>query len=109
MNTIERLQKWYQSMCDGDWEHAYGVHIETLDNPGWHVAIEIKESDLEGKPFSVVEYGIECGSESKDGNWISCSIKDGIFHGHGGPDKLEEMLTVFLDWAEKNSEPSAAV
>jgi hypothetical protein len=22
MNTIEHLQKWYQSQCDGDWEHA---------------------------------------------------------------------------------------
>jgi hypothetical protein len=28
------LQGWYATQCDGDWEHEYGVSIETLDNPG---------------------------------------------------------------------------
>ena len=27
------LQSWYQSQCDGDWEHEFGIRIETLDNP----------------------------------------------------------------------------
>jgi len=34
-NVMERIQDWYRRQCDGDWEHSYGVKIETLDNPGW--------------------------------------------------------------------------
>lgn len=33
-SLLYRLQQWYHSMCDGDWEHCYGVKIETSDNPG---------------------------------------------------------------------------
>lgn len=25
------LQSWYLSNCDGEWEHGYGVAIDTLD------------------------------------------------------------------------------
>jgi hypothetical protein len=28
------IEKWYRSHRR-DWEHAWGVDIETLDNPGW--------------------------------------------------------------------------
>ena len=35
-----RLQRWYVSRCDGEWEHGMGVRIETLDNPGWQVVID---------------------------------------------------------------------
>jgi hypothetical protein len=28
------LEAWYASRCDGEWEHGYGISIETLDNPG---------------------------------------------------------------------------
>ena len=33
-NMLEWLMNWYESNCDGDWEHSYGVKIESLDNPG---------------------------------------------------------------------------
>lgn len=26
------LQMWYVAQCDDEWEHAYGIKIETLDN-----------------------------------------------------------------------------
>ena len=29
------LLNWFQDHCDGDWEHSSGIHLETLDNPGW--------------------------------------------------------------------------
>ncbi len=37
MNTLTWIQKWYAKHCNGDWEHFYGVKIETVDNPGWSV------------------------------------------------------------------------
>ena len=38
-SELEALQHWYESQCDGDWEHEFGVKIGTLDNPGWMVDI----------------------------------------------------------------------
>ncbi len=37
-------------------------------------------------------------------NWIICKVEDGDFQGCGGPENLEELLSVFLDWAEANEE-----
>ena len=42
-SRIDRSRKtgdWYLSQCNGDWEHAYGVKIDTLDNPGWTLEVE---------------------------------------------------------------------
>ena len=38
-DLLKVLQQWYQSKCDGTWEHMYGVEIDTLDNPGWTVSL----------------------------------------------------------------------
>ena len=37
-DLLKVSQQWYQSKCDGTWEHMYGVEIDTLDNPGWTVS-----------------------------------------------------------------------
>src|SRR5690606_14230774 len=49
------LQGWYTSMCDGDWEHVNGVSIDTLDNPGWSLRIQITGTSLDIKPFDRVK------------------------------------------------------
>ena len=36
--TLAWLQAWYATQCDGDWEHANGVSIESLDNPAGRYA-----------------------------------------------------------------------
>jgi len=33
-NLLQFLQEWYLEQCNGDWEHEFGIKIETLDNPG---------------------------------------------------------------------------
>ena len=104
MNTIERLQNWYISMCNGEWEHGNGVHVETLDNPGWHVKIDLKDTDLEDRYFPVIEYGVGDDSDPDDNNWIECKVENNVIHGHGGPEKLEEIFKHFLEWDEKFSE-----
>jgi hypothetical protein len=43
--ALERLQRWYLGECNGDWEHSYGVRIDTLDNPGWIVTIDLHETN----------------------------------------------------------------
>ena len=55
-SSLSWLQGWYMSRCDGDWEHTWGVRIDTLDNPGWTVRIDVAETNLESRPFDRFEY-----------------------------------------------------
>jgi hypothetical protein len=41
MDPLSLLQNWYSTQCDGDWEHQYGVSLDTLDNPGWRLKIDL--------------------------------------------------------------------
>src|SRR5690348_1300611 len=45
MEIIEWIQAWYLDQCDGHWEHQYGMVIETLDNPGWSIRVELEGTD----------------------------------------------------------------
>lgn len=51
MGTLSWIQKWYFEQCNGDWEHGYGIRIDTIDNPGWSVMISIEDTDVRHKPF----------------------------------------------------------
>ena len=95
MNELQRIQAWYTSQCNDEWEHTYGVRIETLDNPGWMVIIDIIETELEKKRFESVS------RESLDGtDWIDCKIVSGKYTAAGGVKNLTELLETFLRWTE---------
>jgi hypothetical protein len=93
-DLLARLQAWYVANCDGDWEHQYGVTIESLDNPGWRVTIDLTGTSLEAREFEDVE--IRRG----DRDWLDCHVQDKKFVAGCGPRNLPELLTTFLDWAE---------
>jgi hypothetical protein len=97
METITKwIERWYASQCDGDWEHEYGVKIESLDNPGWSVKIDLKFTELE-------EMNLEYQLFEKDENdWYGFSVKDSVYHGAGDPGKLEFLLGIFKELAESN-------
>jgi hypothetical protein len=99
MNALQELQVWYLSQCNEVWEHTYGISIGTLDNPGWSVTIDLKNTNVMNKAFSVHVYGVHEHSAEPDNNWIHCKVEDNKFIGNGGPMKLEEILNVFLSWA----------
>lgn len=103
MNLLRELQEWYQSQCDEDWEHTYGISIDTLDNPGWQLQIDLTDTELENRQFVTKAYGIGDSAITSGNDWMVCKIKDRKFLGHGGPDKLDEMLSIFLKWANQNS------
>lgn len=50
-DVLERLERWYAAQCNGDWEHTYGITIETLDNPGWTFKVELRDTYLSGQTF----------------------------------------------------------
>ena len=94
MNTFGELQTWYESQCNGEWEHQYGVKIETLDNPGWMVSVDLAETGLEEKSFQ------EISNLESERDWIKCHKVDGKFEGVGSPKMLGEIIKVFLEWVK---------
>lgn len=95
LHTLARLQQWYESYCDGDWEHGYGVSITTLDNPGWMVKINLEGTDLADRAFWAIE------DLQPERDWVRCWVEGNTFHGVGGPQKLAEIIETFLHWAGK--------
>ena len=112
MNEIARLQKWFKSECDGDWEHRHGISITSCDNPGWWVKIDLRNTALEARRFVPVEHnvsadqmdriakGLEADMGDRGSDWMLCQVKDKVFDGAGDPDKLQSILETFLKWAE---------
>src|SRR5262245_43882128 len=94
-STLERLASWHGLQCDGDWEHSYGIRIETLDNPGWSVKIDLTGTDLEEAPFE--EYKEDFDHVAR---WLTCRKDGSAFCIACGPSRLEDALQVFLAWAE---------
>jgi hypothetical protein len=103
-SALALLQQWYAAQCNGGWEHGSGVKIETLDNPGWLVKIDLAGTALEGREFTSVTEGLE-RREGFDfpssADWHSISVKGSTFEAAGDPAKLEFILRKFLDWAEQ--------
>ena len=95
---IKRLEDWYASMCNDDWEHTYGVFISNIDNPGWSLKVELTDTYLYDIPFE----GLSMQREDEH-DWIVCKVEKGSFQGYGGPGNLGELIGIFLDWAEKHA------
>jgi hypothetical protein len=103
MNTLRQLQEWYRNICDDNWEHRFGIKIDTLDNPGRSVVIDMEGTPLEKKDFSPTQAGVDVQSNPLRKNWIVCRKEEKQFRAFGGPFKLEEMLQAFLYWKNTHS------
>src|SRR5438067_1667816 len=97
MDSIEWLQIWYRAQCNGQWEHQYGVKMETLDNPGWIVTIDLSGTPLQdfempavGDLSMVNHRGLE-----GDQTWLVCKVEANRFVGAGGPGSLFAICAVF--------------
>ncbi len=90
------LSEWFESNCDGDWEHDYGIKIETLDNPGWSITI-----DLEQTKFKVKEIDWNF-FEKNDNDWFGYKVINGKFEASGDPFKLEFLIKRFKQIIEEN-------
>lgn len=92
-NSLQEIQNWYRSQCDGNWEHNFGVKISTLDNPGWRIEFDLGETNLVDKIFKTIDI------ERNEKDWFRCWTDKNKFEGAGGPENLEEMLVIFLSFA----------
>lgn len=101
MDTLEKLENWYLSQCNGEWEHYSGFSIQTLDNPGWAVTIDLKDTDFESDESWKIE------RHETEFDWIVCQLVDNSFQGNGGPRNLREILDIFFDWSERVTKSDA--
>lgn len=97
-NLLKRLQDWFASMCNDDWEHTYGVFISNIDNPGWSLKVELKDTYLYDVKFKDVKI-----QRDDENDWVLCRVQAGDFQGYGGPGNLSELIEIFLNWAEENA------
>ena len=91
--ALAELQHWYAAQTDADWEHSYGICIETLDNPGWHVEIDLVDTELAEHAFT------EINDSEPEHDWMICRVQEGKFIASGGPLMLERLISTFLQWA----------
>ncbi|MBI2416895.1 MAG: immunity 53 family protein [Ignavibacteriales bacterium] len=96
-NILSWLENWYNSNCNEDWEHQYGVLIDSLDNPGWIIKIDLTGTNLEDEMTDPIYV------ENSLKDWYSISVKDGIFKATGDPKKLEFLLNSFRKFVEERS------
>jgi hypothetical protein len=94
---LSRLEEWYSHRCDGSWEQRYGVSVESSDNPGWILRIDVPEiPSVYSKQFENVAWD---GSLPPNQHWIVCEVTDGQFRGAGW--SIRAVLEVFFDWFEE--------
>ncbi|MEQ1886457.1 MAG: immunity 53 family protein [Bryobacteraceae bacterium] len=100
-NSIEWLQRWYAAQCNGDWEHRYGVTIESLDNPGWMVKVDLTGTALENAEMETHStFDAHQGGPNPD--WFDYSVMDRQFTGAGGHASLAKICDAFREFAESN-------
>lgn len=93
--------QWYAAQCDENWEHSFGVSIETLDNPGWTLRIDLEGTALAGKAFETVDFNMEAADGDPTANWHHCKVEDAQFRAVGGAHDLGTLIGVFRRWADE--------
>ncbi|MGC2473314.1 MAG: immunity 53 family protein [Candidatus Sulfotelmatobacter sp.] len=96
--SVSMLEKWYSSQCDGEWEHSYGIHIDTLDNPGWRIKIDLRHTRKQS-------FALERQKISRSENdWIVYWIEGQQFHIACGPLNFSEAAEIFVRWFDLESD-----
>ncbi len=101
-DALVRLQDWYLAQCNGGWEHTYGVFLNSVDNPGWHLRVQLSGTDLMHRDFKKVRI-----QRDDERDWLVCEVAEHEFVGYCGPKNLTEMLEAFLAWAESTAQGDA--
>lgn len=84
---IVRLQDWYAGNCDGEWEHASGVRIQTTPGSTWSIVINLQDTKLE----NAADPRAPARTENRH-YLVTC-----------GAEKLGLAIRDFLDWSDRSS------
>jgi hypothetical protein len=94
--SLLALENWYAGQCNGEWEHGYGVRIDTLDNPGWRVHIGLHGTKKQDAALAKAAL-----TRSQD-DWISYWVEKEEFQVACGPKNLSEAIDIFVGWFESD-------
>ena len=94
MDNLSWLDQFFGSLTDGEWESEFGITIESVNNPGWMVRIDLDGTGLNPSTFRTVS------DQRTEKNWIECKVEEGKWLGGGGIGNLDEVLSVFRAWVE---------
>jgi hypothetical protein len=92
------LQRWYVQQCNDEWEHSYGVRIDTLDNPGWTFVVDLVDTAHASttRDWSRVE--------RSEHDWVHWRVHEDRFEAACGPTNLNEAILAFLDLVEARAQ-----
>ena len=94
---LEWLNRWYLKQCDGVWEHAFGITLETLDNPGWRLKVDLQGTDLKKKDFKTISKNLDEIETQHD--WWVCKVENSVFDASSSGSHLFTILSAFRRWA----------
>jgi len=87
------IEDWYAAHCDGDWEHDERIRIGTLDNPGWRVWINLRDTELEGRVVSRSRVDVS------PTDWLDYHADGDVFYAACGYRGLGRALAAFRAFA----------
>ncbi|MBG6202671.1 hypothetical protein IWQ48_003818 [Labrenzia sp. EL_13] len=91
--AVYKIQEWYSSNCDGDWEHQSIISLKTLDNPGWSITINLEETVQESQKFEEIKINYD-----DETTWMVIKKEDNKLLGACGPNELGKMLSIIATW-----------
>ena len=99
-DPLRWLMQWYYAQCNEDWEHDYGVKIDTLDNPGWTLHVDLTGTSLEACTWP------KTSVERSEDDWWTVWTEDRVFHGACAPFNLAETIDAFRRFVESHGSAS---
>ena len=63
--------------------------------------MDLNGTALQDRHFSPISHGVFDEGHPLGDNWLTCTVKSGVFEGTGDPTKLEAILKMFLAWAQR--------
>ena len=100
-SLLAELADWHRRHCDGEREHWYGITIQTTDNPGWWMKVDLTGTTLAARRFERVAEGVDGNGYPSAPRWLHCQVSGHVWHGAGDVSRLEEIVSRFLRWAQE--------
>lgn len=98
-DNLDWLQRWYGAHCNGDWEHQYRISVETVDNRGWHLTVDLAGTKLQWRKLT------ELRAKRTDEDRVHCGIVGQpdapVFDAHDGALNLAEIIEIFRGWVQE--------
>lgn len=93
-SPFQWLQQFFQSNCDGDWEHDNGCTIETASDPGWKFTFNLRGTSYEHLNLEELE------DHQAPINWLRCKVENSTFIAFCSPRRLEDCISILRDLVE---------